>query len=88
MVTSTAVTVRIPAKRYTQPVIQEYARLERYFVHWYTDPATGKWELTSAKLRAMMNWPRATMGQLQKKNGPPMPRPSAYSVKIPVLGEM
>ena len=28
------------------------------------------------------------MGQVQKKNAPPVARPSAYSVKMPVLGEM
>ena len=37
----------------------------------------------------MMNWPRATSGQLQKKNGPAIARPiGAKSVKMPVLGEM
>jgi len=35
-----------------------------------------------------MNCPRATIGQLQKKKAPPIPSPSAYSVKMPVLGEI
>ena len=36
-----------------------------------------------------MNWPRATSGQLQKKNGPAIARPiGANNVKIPVLGEI
>jgi hypothetical protein len=35
-----------------------------------------------------MNWPTATSGQLKKKAGPAIPSPSAYSVKMPVDGEM
>ena len=42
-----------------------------YFVHWNTEPATGKWLDTSAKFSAMMNWPIATTGQVQM-NTPPM----------------
>ena len=46
------------------------ARPARYLVHWKTDPAMGKWLETSAKFRATMNWPSATMGQLQMKTPP------------------
>ena len=66
----------------------EYVRLDRYLVHWYTEPATGKCELTSAKFSAMMSWPMTTMGQLQKKKPPAREMPRMNSVKMPVDGEM
>ena len=59
-----------------------------YLVHWNTDPASGKWLDTSAKFSAMMNWPIATIGQVQMKTPPIVIRPSANSVKMPVDGEM
>src|SRR4051794_21256991 len=87
-VTATAVTVRIPAKRYIQPVNHAWVLFERCFDHWYTEPATGMWLESSAKESAMMNWPSATSGQLQKKTPPIVVRPSAKSAKMPVDGEM
>jgi hypothetical protein len=62
--------------------------LDRYLVHWYTEPATGKCELTSAKLRPTSNCPTTTMGQLQKNAGPARPIPRMKRVKMPVDGEM
>ena len=35
-----------------------------------------------------MSWPRKTSGQVQKNAAPMNDSPSAYSVKIPVDGEM
>jgi len=52
------------------------------------DPATGKWLDTSAKFRAMRNWPSATTGQVQMNTPPSVVSPSANRVKIPVDGEM
>ncbi len=62
--------------------------MARYFVHWKTEPASGKWLEISAKLRAMMNWPAATMGHDQMKTPPMVARPRPKSVKMPVEGEM
>ena len=56
-VTTTAVTVIMPANTYIHPVNQAYLLPARYLVHWKTDPAMGKWLETSAKLSATMNWP-------------------------------
>jgi hypothetical protein len=36
----------------------------------------------------MMNWPSATIGQLQKKTPPMVVRPRKKSAKMPVDGEM
>ena len=65
-----------------------WVRPARYLVHWNTEPATGKWLDTSAKFRAMRNWPRATTGQVQMNTPPSVVSPSANRVKIPVEGEM
>jgi len=69
-------------------VNQEWVFPDRYFDHWKTEPATGKWLETSAKVSAIRNCPTATIGQLQKKNPPIVVSPSAKSAKIPVDGEM
>ena len=58
------------------------------FVHWKTEPAIGKWEETSAKFIATMNWPSATTGNVQMNAPPSVPTPRMNSVKMPVAGEM
>ena len=60
----------------------------RYFVHWKTEPAIGKWLETSANTRATMNWPAATTGKVQMNAPPSVPIPRMNSVKMPVAGEM
>src|SRR3954454_8949979 len=87
-VTATAVIVRIPAKRYVQPVNQACVFPARYFDHWYTESAIGMWLATSANDSAMMNCPAATIGQLQKKTPPMVERPRPKRAKMPVDGEM
>ena len=65
-----------------------YPRFARYFVHWYTEPATGKWLDSSAKFSATMNCINATTGQVQNRKPPSAAIPRKNSVKIPVDGEM
>ena len=48
----------------------------------------GKWLETSAKFSATMNWPSATIGQLQMNTPPMVMIPRKNSVKMPVEGEM
>ena len=58
------------------------------FVHWNTEPASGKCEETSANTSATMNWPSATTGNVQMNAPPSVPMPRMNSVKMPVAGEM
>jgi len=57
-------------------VNQAYVRPARYFVHWNTEPATGKWLESSAKFRATMNCMIATNGHVHHITPPSaaMPR--------------
>jgi hypothetical protein len=57
-------------------------------VHWNTEPASGKWLVTSAKFSATMNWNNATAGHVQNSRAPSADIPRKNSVKIPVDGEM
>jgi len=69
-------------------VNQAYVRPARYFVHWNTEPATGKWLESSAKFRATINWKIATTGHVQNRKPPRADIPRKNSVKMPVDGEM
>jgi hypothetical protein len=69
-------------------VNQAYPLPDRYFVHWYTEPATGKWLESSAKFNATTNCMSATTGQVQKRYAPIAAIPRKNSVKMPVDGEM
>ena len=60
----------------------------RNFVHWNTEPASGKWLETSANTSATMNCPSATTGNVQMNAPPSVPIPRMNSVKMPVAGEM
>jgi hypothetical protein len=57
-------------------------------VHWKTEPASGKWLVTSAKFSATTNWNSATTGQVHHSRAPRADIPRKNRVKMPVDGEM